>query len=364
LLLVFRRTGGKSQRKERVMVTDQTQFTRDVMGRYVCNTFAEAVESGPFDVIIVGGGTFGLTLAQDLHFRSGPGGIKPSNYRILVLEAGPFVFEEHVQDLPNFQISSPGVIKGDGPGVVPTATNPLPTTLDQLVQQGLDRQPLFEVWGLPWRSSVAFGGLAYALGGRSLYFGGWSPRYLTSEMHASAIGAITADTLWPAAAIQDLQVRYFGEAEDQTGAATSNLYINGALHEFYRQRMFQNYSPIPSNIPLADLPDYVDVYIANGDTRLKQQIASPPFVGFRDSVKLDAPLAVQIQTRPGYFPFAKFSSVPLAITAARDAATQSAANDANKRLMIVGNCHVKRLARHRAGSRKACRSTGPEPSTT
>ena len=67
-----------------------------------------------------------------------------------------------------------------------------------------------------WRSSVAFGGLVYALGGRSLYFGGWSPRYLSSEMHASAVGAFTQDTLWPSSVIQDLQVRYFAEAEDQT----------------------------------------------------------------------------------------------------------------------------------------------------
>jgi choline dehydrogenase-like flavoprotein len=329
--------------KEQVMVNDQTQFTRDVMGRYVCNTFAEAVASGPFDVIIIGGGTFGLSLAQDLHFRSGGGGFKPDNFRVLVLEAGPYVFEEHVQDLPNFQIDSPGPVRGDGPGVVPTLGQPLPTTLDQLIQQRLDRQPLYEVWGLPWRSSVAFGGLVYALGGRSLYFGGWSPRHLSSEMHASAVGAFTQDTLWPSSVIQDLQVRYFAEAEDQVGATTSNLYINGALHEFYRKKIFENYSAIPSRIPLAELPDYADLYVANGDVRLAQELATPPFAGFRDSVKLDAPLAVQIQTRPGYFPFAKFSSVPLAVTAARDAAKQSKGNDANKRLMIVANCHVKRL---------------------
>ena len=60
-----------------------------VMGRYVCNTFAEALASGPFDVIIIGGGTFGLSLAQDLYFRSGPGGIKTQNFRVVVLEAGP-----------------------------------------------------------------------------------------------------------------------------------------------------------------------------------------------------------------------------------------------------------------------------------
>ena len=37
------------------------------------------------------------------------------------------------------------------------------------------------------------------------------------------------------------------------------------------------------------------------------------------------------------------SADPLAVTAARDAAKQSKGNDANKRLMIVANCHVKRL---------------------
>jgi len=75
--------------------TPETQFTRDILGNYVCNTLAEATSSGPFDVIIIGGGTFGLVLAQDLFFRArtqGSGtiqqdGLKPPNYRILVLAA-------------------------------------------------------------------------------------------------------------------------------------------------------------------------------------------------------------------------------------------------------------------------------------
>jgi len=43
--------------------TPQTIFTRDILGNYVCNTFAEAIQSGPFDVIIVGGGHNGLVAA-------------------------------------------------------------------------------------------------------------------------------------------------------------------------------------------------------------------------------------------------------------------------------------------------------------
>jgi hypothetical protein len=73
--------------------TEDTSFTHDILGRYVCNTFGEAKASGTFDVIIIGGGTFGLTLAQDLFERSRmPAGsaIKPGNYRVLVLEGGPF----------------------------------------------------------------------------------------------------------------------------------------------------------------------------------------------------------------------------------------------------------------------------------
>ena len=31
--------------------------------------------------------------------------------------------------------------------------------------------PVNEVWGIPWKSSIPFKGLAYAIGGRSVYWG-------------------------------------------------------------------------------------------------------------------------------------------------------------------------------------------------
>jgi hypothetical protein len=238
------------------LTTPSTVFSRDILGRYVCNTFAEAVQSGPFDVIIIGGGTFGLSLAQDLFFRSkrfdqGPGGVpqdalKPANYRTLVLEAGPFTVPEHVQDIPNLGLFNPAAV-----------------TRQQLIAQGLDRQPLLENWGFPWNSTEPFGGLAYTLGGRSLYFGGWSPQYLETEMHTTQIGLITPQTLWPLAVAQDLTVPngVLLEAAEQTGVTTSNDYINGALHDFYRRQLFQVYGSIPNaqapnTVPLAELPDY------------------------------------------------------------------------------------------------------------
>jgi 3-keto-disaccharide hydrolase/GMC oxidoreductase len=326
-----------------VTPTPQTIFTRDILGNYVCNSFSDAAQSGPFDVIIIGGGTFGLALAQDLFFRSKifPGDLKPSNYRILVLEGGPLALPEHVQDLPNLQIGFPSVAPDVVPPPPPTASNPLPATLQGLIQAGLDRKPLLENWGLPWNSNVRFGGLAFCLGGRSLYWGGWSPRYLDSEMHTAPAGSITADTLWPPTVVQDLKARFFDEAAEQTGVTTSNDFINGALHEFYRQRLYQMYSNIPDAVPLAELPDYIKYA---GPETLRQRDRAANTQAFDESLKLDAPLAVQIETRPGFFPFNKFSSVPLAITAARDAISESGPNNnAAKRLMIVPNCHVKRL---------------------
>jgi hypothetical protein len=124
---------------------------------------------------------------------------------------------------------------------------------------------------------------------------------------------------------------------------TSNDFINGPLNDYYRQQLFQDYANIPNAIALAQLPDYTPFYIRSGGPRLQAQLANPPYPGFQESLKLDAPLAVQIETRPGFFPFSKFSSPPLAISAARDAASESGFNDVLKRLMIVPNCHVKRL---------------------
>jgi hypothetical protein len=325
--------------------TPTTIFTRDILGNYVCNTFAEAQASGPFDVIIIGGGTFGLALAQDLFYRArttGLGtvpqdGLRPPNYRILVLEAGPFSLPEHVQDIPSLELSNPGVQPPFPPG------SGLPATRQELISQGMDKKAIFENWGLPWNSTERFGGLAYCLGGRSLYFGGWSPRYLDTEMPTTATGSITTQTLWPPTVVQDLHARFFLEGAKQTGVSAANDYLNGKLQDFYRKKLFGLYNGIPNRVPLAELPDYPAEAPEDITPGLSAQLAAPPYPNFQEALKLDAPLSVQALSRAGFFPFNKFSSVPLGITAARQAFTESGGNDAFKRAMIVPNCHVKRL---------------------
>jgi choline dehydrogenase-like flavoprotein len=83
------------------MGIDETSFTLDVIGRFTCNTDAEALaatnrpDARPFDVIVIGGGSFGPVLAENVFFDG-----KTHSRRVLVLEAGPMVLPEHRQNLP------------------------------------------------------------------------------------------------------------------------------------------------------------------------------------------------------------------------------------------------------------------------
>src|SRR3954453_19200533 len=85
------------------LTTENTTFTRDVYGRYTCNTFEEAVAStdragggAPFDVIVIGGGSFGGVIAHRLFSLDQ----RTRQHRILVLEAGPLLLTEHIQNIP------------------------------------------------------------------------------------------------------------------------------------------------------------------------------------------------------------------------------------------------------------------------
>ena len=195
--------------------SQSTDFTKDVLGRYMCNGLDEAMHSAdknaqrpdgspqtdarPFNAIIIGGGSFGGVLAQHLLYAD-----ETNSYRILVLEAGRHSLPEHFQNLPALGLGAPG-----------------PTSVDPGV-------PRAEVWGLPWRTNVAAGfpGLAYTIGGRSLFFGGWSPRLLDEEMPPAK---------WPPNVVAQLKQKYFDEAARQIGTDSANDFIQGELHSALRK---------------------------------------------------------------------------------------------------------------------------------
>lgn len=105
-----------------MLTSQETAFTLDNQGRFLCNTLQEALDSA--------------AVAQRL-FQNDP----THSRRILVLEAGPFVLPEHVQN-----------------------TNYLGGMPDMRA---------------PWLSHAAldYKGLLFAIGGRSLSWGGWSPEF-------------------------------------------------------------------------------------------------------------------------------------------------------------------------------------------
>src|SRR5438105_1304020 len=203
------------------LTSEFTSFSLDNEGRFLCNTLQEALDSAgqtvggrkrDFDVIVVGGGTFGCVVAEHLFIQD----ISRSR-RILVLEAGPFVLPEHVQNMP---------FMGGAPDL-----------------------------RAPWLNHPA--------------------------------------------------VRYPDPGEPALNATILRDWLG---------------------LPATD---------------------TTPFDKLKELFKLEAPLAVQSTTLPGFFPTNKFSAVPGAIRAARLAGSEAdgigTAADARKRMTIVPDCHVQEL---------------------
>jgi len=325
------------------ILAQTTTFTLDNMGRFLCNALQETTDSAAltvagrprgFDVIIIGGGTFGAVMASRLFLNDAT-----HSRRILVLEAGPFTLPEHFQNMPF-----------------------------------LGGTPDFRV---PWDSHPALGyaGLLFTIGGRSLAWGGWSPQLLDQEFK-NWPSSVVAELTSPSAASTS---PYFLQSGDQIGVTDSNDFIFGRLHTALRRQLFDGLgSPTaaPHAIKLALLPDHPavryfgldavgDLAVAAGagsggsttttgtsaisDAQLRDLLGfkptdNTPRAEMLNLLKLEAPLAVQARTEPGLFPFNKFSAVPELIKVARVAAGETGGTgpqaDARKRLMIVPKVRV------------------------
>jgi len=289
------------------LLTERTTFTLDVLGRYTANTWQEVIDSQnqaldpharPFDVFIIGGGTFGPALASRLfsndHTRA---------RRILLIEAGPLALPEHVQNLPSL---------------------------------GTD-----EVWGVPWNSDSplpqdrSFPGLAYCLGGRSVFWGGWSPHFLPGEIPTPPWPATTRDDLLqpvltiPAATPTGVrQLSYLDLAAEQIGAADPNDFISGAPHEAMRTLLFTGLTGRAGG--------------ATTPTGSRGALAG--------QADLEAPLAVESTSpRPGFLPFNKFSVVPLLVRVSRLANDENVLPNKQRPQTVYG---ARQHPRHRPGRRR------------
>ena len=263
----------------------QTAFSHDVLGRWVSSTWAEVSGNGgdPFDVVVIGSGMFGGYIADKISRRGVDIGL-----RVLVVEAGGFLLPTHVQNLPRLGLGGPSESVVDG-----TPGNPDPGT------QNL-------VWGHPWLSGQAFPGLAYCLGGRSIFWGGWSPRLTASDLGARPAG----EAAWPSDAVAYLQAHYEA-VENEMGTKPTDDFISGKSELVKALR-----------------------------TRF-EAVLDPNLVQ-------DAPLSVQAQaplSAPGLFPFDKYSSAYLLFDAVRQDINQHWRGniDAWRRLMVLSRAQVVRL---------------------
>ncbi|MFL6446396.1 MAG: GMC oxidoreductase [Bryobacteraceae bacterium] len=251
------------------MPFEQTSFTVDLIGRFVCNTWDEAINSGgaPFDVVVIGAGMHGGYCAEKIYRFAKEAGKNP---RILVLDAGSLLLTQHEQNYPNI---NPNV----GPfNVVTSNVN--------------DPGPQEAVWGYPWRSNQSFPGLAFCIGGRSLYWGGWAPKLTPDDLNN-----------WPVDVKAHLLPNY-PRVEQEIG-------ITAALHE-----------PLSAAL------------IARFNAAAGAGITVEP-----------APLAVQSTAPAGVlFSFDKYSSANLLIDAVREDAVRDP-TPANRQLLLVPHVNVTRL---------------------
>lgn len=275
----------------------QTTLSHDVLGRFVCNTLdevkaAQAAGGFSFDAVVVGAGMFGGYFAAQLYRRGAA-----NNRRILVLDAGAFFLPTHSQNLPQ---QTGGQIGAPAPRFTDTGTQNI-------------------VWGMPWISAPTnsankgFPGLAYCVGGRSLFWGGWSPRLTPADLAA-----------WPQTVRDYLTTAPAGgrsgyeHAELEIGVAT--IAAGGGL-------------------------DYSTDYIRNTALHVSLTNALNAAVGVVPNVAsiADAPLAVQGSSPgSGLFAFDKFSSCPFLIDAIRDDVRRNA-NDASRRIFVVPRTEVTGL---------------------
>ena len=259
----------------------QTSFSYDVLGRYICNnwqevTAAQGPGSYPFDAIVVGAGMYGAYCAEKL-YRFGAS----SGLRILIVDAGAFVLPSHIQNLPQQLGGNVG-----GPKYLRNRD-------DASGAQNV-------IWGMPWISNEKFPGLAYCIGGRSLFWGGWSP-------------PLTKDDLanWPS---------------DLNGYLASP---NG-------------YSYTMTEIGTGTTTDFITKTALFMALQTGVQ-AALPLDGITEVS--EAPLAVEgAAPRSGLFAFDKFSSAPFIMDALRqDVSVNSGYGDLSRRIFLVPRAQVHRL---------------------
>ena len=264
--------------------TQRTTFSVDGMARFTCNTWDEilaAQRGGQFDVVIVGSGMYGAYTAAKLFERGRRMPDSRDAPRVLVLESGPYLITEHVQNVTRRSTALGSLVGED------------------LVEPGQTNE-------------VPFVKHSRCIGGKSVFWGGWSPRYQKEDMDRVDQDG---DRLWPQA-IEDYLFRTgwkggYEYSEREIGVFPVQDFINGPLYESLKSRA-------------------EDVVNSNQVPSLKAALAPP--------------IAVQGEgPGSGLFSFDKYSSLPLLLDSVREDSEISGGNNSLRRLFVVPYAEVLKL---------------------
>lgn len=264
--------------------TQRTSFSIDGLARFVCNTWDEALAAQgdqPFDVVIVGSGMYGAYTAAKLFEL----GVRMSNQsdapRILVLESGPLLITEHIQNLTRRST-------GLGALVAENLVDPGQTNESSLVKH------------------------FRCVGGKSLFWGGWAPRYQREDVRRVDE---QGDRLWP----EDIE----------------NYLFEGGYRGGY-QHCEREIGVYPSK-------DFISGPLQNSLKSMAQKVIDRGTVSTLKAA-MDPPIAVQGDSPgSGLFSFDKFSSLPLLLDSIREDAELAAGKDTSRRLFLVPNVEVLKL---------------------
>ena len=262
----------------------RSSFTLDGLARFTCNTWEEilgAQAGGEFDVVIVGSGMYGAYAAAKL-FELGRRMNRPVEApRVLVLESGPFLITEHIQNIAR---------RDSGLGA---------TVAEDLADPGQTNEP----------SLVKH---SRCVGGKSMFWGGWAPRLQPEDIQRLDADG---DRLWPREIESYLfQSGYHGGyeySEREIGAYPVQDFIRGPLYDALKAR--------------------AEAVVASNAVPSLKAVVEPPI-----AVQGDSPGS-------GLFSFDKYSSVSLLHDSVREDAEVSNGDDAARRLFLVPHAEVLKL---------------------
>ncbi len=261
-----------------------TSFSADALARFTCNTWDEVmrVDGGRgIDVVVIGSGMYGAYTAAKLFEQGRRMDDAERAPRVLVLESGPFLISEHIQNLTRRS-----------------------TPLGDLVAE-----PLVDPGQTNENSLVRH---SRCVGGKSLFWGGWAPRYLPQDLQRVDGDG---DRLWP----QEIEDYLF-----QTGARGGYEYSEREMGVYPVQDFI--------NGPLYDaLKLRAETVVGSHQVPALQAVLPPPI-----AVQGEGPGS-------GLFSFDKFSSLPLLLDSIREDCEVGAAGDHLRKLFLVPHAEALRL---------------------